>query len=348
MNRGGAHKRARPYYYIATEMGTSGLYDQLKTISEMPHNSQKHLFFQLIVGMLELHAQGCLHNDIKPRNVVFVHRPDVPACTYTLEGVVYSTRPLPLGFPVYIDLGGGLMPCIATHGEDLQIVGTTRYKPPEAFYDIPKNKRQHRGFTSDVYGLGVTLIYAVLGKTRVEGPGSSVREALAPLTGTRSAPGRNLGDALVVQFLIGRSLDALDSDATRALETLGLRPDEARRLIGQVRSALQSDHSLHQARRRVLAHPAQPILARMCSWDRKNRIDASGSCAWALRSPWFSALRTSAAKARLQPPCVTVDLDSLYPFSHPEKDQGRIQRQRAELAHFFSRDVPIAPADLIK
>uniref|UniRef100_A0A7S4M3R1 Protein kinase domain-containing protein n=1 Tax=Prymnesium polylepis TaxID=72548 RepID=A0A7S4M3R1_9EUKA len=88
----------------------------------------RRIFSQLVEAVAYLHANGVVHNDIKPPNVMF-------------DGA---------GAARLIDFGNATR---AAEVRDAILIGTPAYMPPEAFRPEPRDSR-----VGDVWSLGVLLV----------------------------------------------------------------------------------------------------------------------------------------------------------------------------------------------
>lgn len=117
-------------------------------------------FLQDVLGVLDyVHQQGVIHRDIKPSNLI--RRSCDRKITLIDFGAVKE-----IGTTI-------LQSSLASSGENLytQIIGTPGYMPPE----------QHNGkpvFSSDIYALGKTVIYALTGYSPTEWEQIEIDEAI--------------------------------------------------------------------------------------------------------------------------------------------------------------------------
>ncbi len=122
-----------------------------KTMFDPVIGAQKwaHLAERLISGLAFLHSKGCVHGDIKPANILL--RLD-------------ENHKL---IPLYCDFSSSRIISSVTPSEDVEEVSavTADYTSPELLELLHKrnDERAVVTFTSDVFALAVTLLYATLG-----------------------------------------------------------------------------------------------------------------------------------------------------------------------------------------
>ncbi|MEO8706377.1 MAG: serine/threonine-protein kinase [Kofleriaceae bacterium] len=114
----------------------------------MSHVRVEKLLTQLLDGLAEMHAQGLVHRDIKAANVLLDHTDHV---TLLDLGIVLDTRHAPLTAP-------GM------------VAGTPEYLPPETRH------RAESEFTSDVYQVGLLMLYMLTGVDLGRRPKHSLTE----------------------------------------------------------------------------------------------------------------------------------------------------------------------------
>jgi serine/threonine protein kinase, bacterial len=107
--------------------------------------SVRSLLTNLLPAIAYIHSQGIVHRDIKPDNIIVRHRD---------------------GKPVLIDFGAvkeSMSTMINSQGNSSHsiVVGTPGYMPAEQLSGRPV-------FASDLYGLGMTAIYLLTGRTPQE------------------------------------------------------------------------------------------------------------------------------------------------------------------------------------
>ena len=115
-----------------------------------------HLAENLISGLAFLHGYGCVHGDIKPANILLQPNGDGK----------YA--------PLYCDFSSShiLSPTTTTKPEEVSAV-TTDYISPELLSAIHNgknnNERAVATYTSDVFALAVTLLFAAIGESPYAG-----------------------------------------------------------------------------------------------------------------------------------------------------------------------------------
>lgn len=117
----------------------------------LPPAEAARLVAEVAEGLRHAHAQGIIHRDVKPENVLLARRPD--------GGVIAKLADLGLARPAQAPKGSG---------QDLtaagQVLGTPATMAPEQF-DDPDGV----DFRADVYGLGCVLHHALTGEAAFTG-----------------------------------------------------------------------------------------------------------------------------------------------------------------------------------
>ncbi|KAA6384510.1 MAG: putative serine/threonine-protein kinase Nek3, partial [Streblomastix strix] len=111
--------------------------EELKLVPDKERKTQVYeILFQILSGVLDLHSQGILHEDLKPENV-------------------------------FLDINGNIK--IGNYGINFVLsleskaVGKKSYQPPEAY------KKEKYTFASDIFSAGVIVLESLIGKNPFEG-----------------------------------------------------------------------------------------------------------------------------------------------------------------------------------
>ncbi|MBN2579691.1 MAG: serine/threonine protein kinase [Pirellulales bacterium] len=148
-----------------------------------------NVIYQVAEGLAHAHAQGIIHRDVKPGNVLV-----------TPEGEV-KLSDLGLAGPLETDAEND-----PRHGK---IVGTADYLSPDQL-NTPGNPTP--GW--DIYALGCTLYYAVTGK--VPFPGGGVADKVRAHLALRPLDPRRLNPRLTAEF-VDALADMMDKDPAQRL-----------------------------------------------------------------------------------------------------------------------------------
>lgn len=109
-----------------------------------------HIFIGIASGLEHLHANGVMHRDLKPQNILLKVNKGQPSVQLSDFG--HSRR-------------------YRSDSWNLSVVrGTLKYMSPEMerFWKEPWNLRTQIGFTTDIFSLGVTMCYCIVGSTDFE------------------------------------------------------------------------------------------------------------------------------------------------------------------------------------
>lgn len=161
----------------------------------------------LLDGLAFLQRKGCIHGDIKPANILL--RPDN-------NNIINARRGLT---PLYCDFSSSH---ILSHAEETVVeevnAVTTEYTAPELLHAL-----QHRGdggvravatVASDVYALGVTLLFAATGENPYSVARLELQKAVMAREGKPLAYARC--GAQTTKVMKGRAVDeALDGAVTK-------------------------------------------------------------------------------------------------------------------------------------
>src|SRR6202011_4592711 len=114
---------------------------------------------QVTAALAEAEKRGLVHRDLKPSNLMLV-APDKEGATTNRNGECERLCVKVIDF--------GLAKAVAAQGDPMSLthggfVGTPAFASPEQFGDAPLDVR------SDIYSLGVTLWFALTGKTPFSG-----------------------------------------------------------------------------------------------------------------------------------------------------------------------------------
>ena len=189
---------------------------------------------QLADALAHAHAQGFIHNDLKPANVLLTDE----------------------GRPMLLDFGVAEEVALRATAPVARIGGTLPFMAPEhlAAIDSGKFESDHR---SDLYGLGIILFEMLTGQHPFRLPtGETKAEVPKMLVERRAGP---------------PSVRALNPEVSPGLEAIVrkcLEPDPARRY--QSASDIREDLDLHRTHQ-PLRHVRVPcVRERLTKWARRN------------------------------------------------------------------------------
>lgn len=156
------------WYYAMELLDGESLQALVHRVGPLPPARATALIHQAARALSEAHEQGIVHRDIKPENLFVT----------TLAGEPDVTKVLDFGIARLVEDDSGL----TSTGF---VTGTPAYMAPEVAMGGSATP------TSDVYGLGSALFFALTGRPPFEGPdaGSVMRQhvhAEAPRVGSRS------------------------------------------------------------------------------------------------------------------------------------------------------------------
>ncbi|MCC6623325.1 MAG: CHASE domain-containing protein [Deltaproteobacteria bacterium] len=200
----------RGHFYYAMEYIDGPSLDQLvKLDGPMPPGRVKQLLLQLVGALAEAHAQGFVHRDIKPQNVMV-----------TTRGGLFDVVKV-LDFGLVKDLHARASR-LTSQGS---VSGTPGYLPPEVFTDAGAI-----GPPLDVYAVGCVAHLLLTGHEVFESP--SLGEIVAAHLGvTPTAPSQRWAvdpcfDAIILRCLAKDPRDRYPScaDLGRALERVAAAP----------------------------------------------------------------------------------------------------------------------------
>jgi serine/threonine protein kinase len=278
-----------PEQYLVVELlGGTTLRRLLQKHKAMPPDVAAALALELLGALAHAHANGVVHRDVKPENVLIEYRPGTPGAPGV--AVVKLTD---FGIAKLLDAQG-----VTSTG---QVLGSPAHMAPEQIEGAEVDAR------ADVFGLGVLLYECMVGHLPFEGnnPAQVLRRVLdghypdaqkeRAVVGDRwsalldralaHAPEDRFADATAMQLAIGAELDRLGISApARELEAwlespANFEPLHAKRMIDKLCAlgndarkrgdaiAAASDYN------RALAHaPDDPQLLRIVA--AMNRAEA--------------------------------------------------------------------------
>jgi serine/threonine-protein kinase len=183
---------ARPSPFIVYELLSGETLDNLiKREGAMSERRAAKLAAQVLKSLMEAHAAGIVHRDMKPANV-FV-------CSYAGE----------TDFVKVLDFGIAKSPSSTQLTAAGMAVGTPRYMPPDQIYGKPPHP------SMDVYAVGMMLAEMLAGQPVVRG--TPLEAAMAQLSPDPVA----LPEAVRRSRLAAVIARAVDKDPTRRTQSAG-------------------------------------------------------------------------------------------------------------------------------
>src|SRR5438067_1475513 len=183
---------------------------------------------QIAQALVAAAAQGLIHRDLKPGNIMLKNPEEGEHVGPPRRGV----RNAPRAAPTVKIIDFGLAKAVADAGEEMDIthggfVGTPNFASPEQFESRPVDVR------SDIYSLGATLWFALTGKTPFAGRNI---EEMRIAQKSASLPTKQLNAAHVPSRLrsLLKSMLALEPAARPGVENLATN---LRRCATQVNNA---------------------------------------------------------------------------------------------------------------
>jgi len=132
--------RSRGRAYLVMDLAQRDLLARLES-GLLPPTEARWIALALAEGLAEVHAQGLLHRDLKPQNVLFADD----------------------GRPLLADFGLAKVSGLERLTRTGELLGTPAYMAPEQVVGAPVDER------TDVYGLGAVLYHLLTGQAPVEG-----------------------------------------------------------------------------------------------------------------------------------------------------------------------------------
>ena len=133
------------FYLVQEYVNGQTLSDRVKSQGSFTEQQVRHLLTNILPTLIYVHSKGIVHRDIKPDNVM--------VCEIDNQ-------------PILIDFGAvkeTMSTIVSNSGNSAQsiVIGTPGFMPVEQLIGRPT-------FRSDVYALGLTAIYALIGKMPTE------------------------------------------------------------------------------------------------------------------------------------------------------------------------------------
>jgi eukaryotic-like serine/threonine-protein kinase len=149
----------REPFYVMEYCEGGSLADRLEALGPMSPDDLVPIVAAVADGLVELHARGLIHRDVKPANILFA-----------------TDRPKLADFGIARDDGQADADALTLPGSTL---GTPEFLAPEVLAGQPATA------AGDVYGLGVTTFLALTGRY----PGPAGADPALPLRASAAAPG---------------------------------------------------------------------------------------------------------------------------------------------------------------
>eukprot|EP00756_Hemistasia_phaeocysticola_P060363 Hpha_TRINITY_DN3979_c0_g1::TRINITY_DN3979_c0_g1_i1::g.18157::m.18157 len=131
------------HFYLVIELATGGeLFDLIQDHKRFNEDTSRDFFQQLIMGVRYCHAQGVVHRDLKPQNLLLTGRNQLKIADF--------------GFSNFQQIGddGKVTPMLRLQ----TCCGTPNYAAPEIFLG-----KGYSGFCTDVWSCGVILYVMMVG-----------------------------------------------------------------------------------------------------------------------------------------------------------------------------------------
>lgn len=182
------------------------------SITQKLQQELRSIIKRLVGGLIFLHAQGIVHADIKPANILL--RPEASSSGSAQSNPPTAYQPLFCDFTASLVVEANMAQTSSLAG-----AGTYDFMAPELFASTAVATQ-----ASDVYALGVTILTAVLGHSPYDGANNMfMRRAMAmngsPLEfATNSMNGVKRCNAMNVQQWVGGALKKKAADRWTADE----------------------------------------------------------------------------------------------------------------------------------
>lgn len=182
-----------PWFLVTDYLPGGDLQSLLSEHHKLPASMALEIAEQLCDALAYLHAQNCVHCDIKPRNILFHERP-------AGYGLTEATR------PILIDFGIAKNP---TEGPQLAS-GTPRWITPELYQALRIGRKIEVNPTWDTYAIALVLYTMATGrKPELDNPGS---HSWKPLTPTDLAGDPTVKDAKQLADGLNRLIASATAD----------------------------------------------------------------------------------------------------------------------------------------
>ncbi|AQR73838.1 serine/threonine-protein kinase [Sphingomonas sp. LM7] len=192
--------------YIAMELVEGRPLDMvLQAQGRMPFERVLALGAQLSDALAYAHAQGIVHRDVKPSNIL-------------LSSDGKTAKLLDFGVARIGESDGGIADRQMARTQAGQMIGTPRYMSPEQALGLPVDPR------SDLFSLGAVLYEMVTGKTAFDATGLATlalqiaQEKVTPIE--RSAADCPPGLRQIIDKLLAKKPDQRFADGTHLLQAL--------------------------------------------------------------------------------------------------------------------------------
>ncbi|HEY4116941.1 MAG TPA: protein kinase, partial [Byssovorax sp.] len=162
---------ARTFYLVMELLSGRDLAVELGRGAELPHPRIARIFEQALAGLGEAHANGVMHRDIKPDNILLEQT----------RGGLDHVKIIDFGIAKLLDRAAVTQPG--------RVVGTPRYMPPEQLEGAPAEP------SFDLWALGVVLFSALTGRVPFDDRGPKPG-LFTPPDPREFAPRRNISPAL--------------------------------------------------------------------------------------------------------------------------------------------------------
>jgi eukaryotic-like serine/threonine-protein kinase len=155
------------FYYVMEYLDGVNCDDLVQQFGPLPAWRALHILRQVTGALVEAHASGLIHRDIKPNNIMLSARGGVPDVAHLLD----------FGIAQRVGFAG-----------DSEMMGTPGYIAPETAGDTPISA------SADLYAIGAVGYYLLTGKQAFEGSSPvevfsrQLMGKLTPLTHAASSP----------------------------------------------------------------------------------------------------------------------------------------------------------------